>query len=279
MNARALVNVGLVVAVAAAAAVLYFKPQQAPQDSFPVVPVPLEQLQRIEITRSRSAPIVLERSAHVWKMKAPVEARVDEIAMGRVLDIARLRASNPLSVDNLSRFELDKPWAKMRFDQHAVEFGMTNGLTQELYLRSGNHVYAVPARMAAAVVAGPAKLLAHQLFGPDEKPVAFRLERFALRHDGTRWQLDPDDPGLSQDDLLRWVEQWRLAGSVVTQPRSSSPSAEKIMVELRDARVITFSVSARVPDLILQREDEALEYHLPARLAAVLLKSPSATAK
>ena len=194
-----------------------------------------------------------------------------------MLDVARSRTSVRLPVGNLARFELDRPWAQIRFGPHEVDFGVVNDLTRELYVRSGDHVYAVSQSLAAAVPGTAAKLLAHRLFGPDEVPIAFTLGKFSLRHDGTRWLLDPHDPGLSQDDLVRWVEQWRHASSVVTQPSANAAVTETVAIELRDTRKIAVGVVARVPELVLLRDDEALQYHLPAHLAAPLLSSPGAS--
>ncbi len=284
MNARSLLNIALTLAVIAAAAGLYFRPLQEAEASHPLIPIAAETLRRIEIQRtpgpdSGPAPaIVLERRDAGWRMTSPHAARLDEIALGRVLDVARLRSSTRMAAGDRARFELDKPWASIRFDQHVVGFGTTNALTQELYLASGEYVYAVSARFAAAVPAIPAKLLAHRMFAADEMPRAIGLERFALRHDGTRWQLEPADPGLSQDDLVRWVDQWRLASSVSTQPSTAGQWFERITVELSDGRAIMFAVTQRTPDLVLVREDEALAYHLPARLAEILLAPPNAPA-
>ena len=142
-------------------------------------------------------------------------------------------------------------------------------MTQELYLRSADHVYAVPARLAAAIPGNPAKLLAHRLFAPEEQPVAFEFKDFSVRHDGVRWLLSPPDPSLSQDDLIRWVDRWRLASSVVTQPAGSKAQrGESIRIELRDARTIVLGIHERTPDLVLLREDELLQYHFAASQAA-----------
>lgn len=277
MNPRLLLNIALAAAVAATAAGLYLLPREEDADtSYALVPVAAETLRRIEIQRGSSPSVVLERGETAWRMSAPYAARLDEIALGRLLDLTRLRTPARMTPGDRARFELDQPWASVRFDQHVIEFGATNALTQELYLASGEYVYAVPARAAAAVPSVPARLLAHRLFAADETLVAIALARFSLRHDGTRWQLDPPDPGLSQDDLVRWVDQWRLAGSVTTQPAADERSQERITVELRGGRAITLDVVQRLPDLVLVRGDEALAYHLPARLADVLLSPPNA---
>lgn len=279
MGTRTILNLALAIAVVAIAAALYFKPKVESRDapaSYALIAEPLQNLRRIEVQRLREPAIALERDGNHWRMQKPLIARLNEVQLGRLLDIARLRATVRLRADDLARFELDKPWAQIRFDQHVVEFGATNQLTQELYLRSGDHVYAVPPRLAAAIPGNVSSWLAHRVLGADEQPIAFEFARFSLRHDGTRWQLAPNDPGLSQDDLMRWVEQWRSASSVVTQPASASTRSESVAIELRDARKIILDVVARTPDLVLLRHDEKLQYHLPAGLAATLLTSPSA---
>jgi hypothetical protein len=281
LSSRTILNIVLAAAIAAIAAALYFKPKSETADtltSYPLIAEDLQNVHRIEIQRLREQAVVLERNGAQWRMRTPLAALFDEVQVSRVLDVARLRATARLRAEDLGRFELEQPWARVKFNEHLVEFGATNQLTQELYLRSGEYVYAVPPQMAAAIPGNVARWLAHRLLDPDERPVAFELARFSLRHDGTRWLLAPNDPGLSQDDLVRWVEHWRSASSVVTQPATLSASSESITIELRDARKIEFAVVARTPDLVLLRQDEKLQYHLPASLGELLLASPSAAA-
>ena len=278
MNSRWTLNIGLLLAVALAAATLYVKPRPSEQQSFRLVPAQVERLSRIEIARGLDTHIVLVRTAENWRMETPVAARLDETTLARLLDLTRLETPLRFPTDDLARYALDKPWARVRFNQHVVEFGMTNTVTQELYAKNGEYVYAIPARLAGAIPASAAKLLAHRLFGADEIPIAFRLSRFSLRHDGVRWQLEPPDPGLSQDDLVRWVEQWRLASSLTTQPGARPTAGDSAVVQLRDGRSITFTVVARVPNLVLHRDDEGLEYHFPSRMETFFLASPNVAA-
>ena len=281
MNSRTALNIGAAVIALALGAFLYFFPSRDrpdPKALFALVPERIEDLSRIEIERRGQKAIVLERSDRQWRMTTPHAARLDEIQLARILDVARFRGMQRMGADDLGRFELDKPWAQIRFTGPAVDFGTTNSVTQELYLRSGEHVYAVPSRLAAAVSGNAAKLLAHRLFAADEQPVSFELKKFSVRHDGVRWLLTPPDPSLSQDDFIRWVDRWRLASSVVTQPAGSKKQrGESIRIELRDARTIVLGIHERSPDLVLLREDELLQYHFAASQAAALLAAPNAS--
>ena len=112
------------------------------------------------------------------------------------------------------------------------------------------------------------------MFGPDEQPVAFRLERFSVREENGRWRLQRGGAAASQDDLMRWVDHWRLASSIITQPQTQSKARGSVEIELRDGRTIALRIVALNPDFVLRREDEGLEYHFPSRLAGVLLASP-----
>jgi hypothetical protein len=281
MNSRTALNVGVAAIAAAIAAFLYFSPPHDPsasQQHFALIPERAEDLKRIEIERRGQSAIVLERSDREWRMAAPRTARLDEVQLSRVLDVARFRAMQRMDAGDLARFELDKPWAQVRFNGHAVDFGTTNAVTQELYLRSGEHVYAVPSRLAAAVPGNAAKLLAHRLFAPAEQPVSFAFKKFSVRHDGVRWQLDPPDPSLSQDDLIRWVDRWRFASSIVTQPAEKTQAPESVRIELRDARTVVLGIIEQTPNLVLLRDDELLQYHFPASEAGMLLAAPNAPA-
>ena len=277
-NSRSLLNIALLVLVAVAGAVLYFKPEPEPVERYAILPNALEDVRRIELERARGMRITLTRESGQWRMQAPVPGRLEAIVLARVLDIGRARTTQRMPASDLGRFELDEPWARVRFDSHVIEFGMTNPLTRELYVKSGEHVYALPARYSANIPGDASKLLAHRLFGPGEQAVAFRLERFSVREENGRWRLDPDGDGVSQDDLLRWVDHWRLASSIITQSQTDAPARGSIEVDLRDGRTIRFRIAATTPDLVLRREDERLDYHFPSRLAGVLLASPAALA-
>jgi hypothetical protein len=273
-----LLNAVLLALVAVAGAILYFRPEPEPAERYPILSTTLESVRRIEIERASGMRIVLVREGGQWRMQAPVPGRLEAIALARVLDIGRARATQRMPAADLGRFDLDQPWARVRFDSQVVEFGLTNPLTQELYVKSGEHVYLLPVRYSINVPSDVSKLLAHRLFAPGEQPVAFRLERFSAREENGRWRLEPGGDSVSQDDMLSWVEQWRLASSIITQPQTDARARGSIEVDLRDGRTLRFLVTATAPDLVLRREDERLEYHLPSRLAGVLLASPADSA-
>jgi len=275
MNARTLLNIGLAVLIAVMA-VLYFKPPPARDEAHRLLATPASEVREIEIKRANTPPMALRRDTSGWRMMAPVQARLDELTLARTLELVRVTSQSRFAASDLARYGLDKPWATVTINAESIEFGSSNELTRELYLKRGEFVYAVPARIAAAVPADPAKLIAHRLFDGSEKPRGFQLARFSVTYGESRWLLEPADPGLSQDDLIRWTDAWKYVTSIITQPLTAAPQGESIRVALEDNRVIELKVIRRTPDLVLARLDEGLEYHLPARLAESLLAPPNA---
>lgn len=272
-DSRWRVNLALGAIAVVVAALLYLRPGTSPEPRHAVLPVALETIQRIEIERSGMPRIVLAREGGQWRMQLPTPARLDEIGLARLLDIARAHSQTRMAASELERFGLDQPWARLHYDGHRVVLGSSNALTGELYLMSGEYVYPVPVQLASGVPAHPARLLSHRLFAPDEQPVAFHFERFSVQERAGRWELDPPDAAASQDDLLRWVDQWRLASSMLTQPQSDAKLRGKLEVRLRDGRSVRLRIG-RSSAFVLLREDEGLEYHFLPRLADVLLAAP-----
>ena len=50
-------------------------------------------------------------------------------------------------------------------------------------------------------------------------------------------------------------------------------------LEVRDARTVVLGVVERAPNLVLQRDDELLQYQFPASYLATLLAAPNASIK
>lgn len=275
MSSRALLNLVMLAAVVAAAALLHTRqpPDDEARSGHALVPVAPTDLRSITIARTDGPPIELRRDEDQWEMRRPVKARLEETALARLLDLSRLQVGSRLPADDLARYGLDNPWARVRFEQHELAFGSTNTVTEELYVMSASAVFAIPARSATAIPGTPSRLIAHRMFSPRDVPEAITLAEFRVRHDGSRWNIEPPDPSLSQDDLIRWIDRWRHASSIATQPGTAADAAD-VVVQLRDGRRLEFAIKARVPDLVLHRRDEGLDYHFTAG-QSVLLSAPS----
>jgi hypothetical protein len=276
-----IVNLLLLIGVAGLAAYAIWgrKGEDAPGHA--IAAVQAAEVKRVVIEPRNGKGMILEKQGEDWFLAQPVQARADRGQVDRLLDLLSAKSREKLPATDLQRFELDTPELKVSFDGHAVAFGTTNPLSQDQYVLSGDGVYLLSAYYRSLVPQSPERVLTHALFRREEKPVAFVLKGFRVEQRDAKWALSPaparaqDQP--SADDLNRWVDDWRLASSLLTQPAGGKPAAETIEVRLADGRALKLGVRQREPELVLVRPDEKLSFYFSGEMARRLLGPPLAT--
>jgi hypothetical protein len=269
-------NAALLAAVVALAAFIHFKPVKDAPVEHPLSALKPAESRSIRIERAGAQPILLDRKQDSWIITAPFTARADDMRVRQLLEILEARAANRLAAADLARFELERPAVQVTVDGQSFGFGMVSPVTREQYVLTSGAVYAVSPRYGAALPAGAADLASHQLFAPGEDPVRIALRNFTVeQRDGT-WVLSGAPRDLSQDDLIRWVEQWRMAAAARVGPLARAKALAEIRIRLKDGGAFTLALLAREPELVLARPDEKLQYHFLADAGKRLLSLPNA---
>lgn len=277
MTKAAALNLGLLAAVAALAALAYLKPARETPAEYALSTQKPAEVAAVRIERRDAPAIALEKSGEAWLITAPFRARADGFAVTRLLTVLEARSRERLPAAELGRFDLDPPAVRLTLGGQSFGFGSINPLTREQYVATQDAVYMVPPRHGAAVPAQAAALASRQLFGPGEAPVALRFREFALTKGGGKWVLAPPGAEASQDDFNRWVDEWRLATALSVQPYARQPPAGEIAVDLNDGRKLALAILAREPGLVLLRCDENLQYHFAPETGKRLLAPPAGT--
>jgi hypothetical protein len=278
MSRATLVNVVLTLLVAGLVLFLYLRPRPGAAPELTLSSLDPEQVTRIRVERD-GPPLLIEKRDGHWYLVEPYRARADAFRVRQLLDLLAAKASRQLAATDLARFDLERPATRVVFDDRAIGFGTVNELSNEQYVAAGDSVYLIPLRHAAALPQEAKDVTGRQLFGPEEQPVAIALggTRMALQ-DGI-WRLHPEAPGLSQDDLNRWADDWQGAASLLTQQGPGASSGETITVTLKNGATVRLTIAQREPELVLRREDEGLHYHFAAAVGKRLLTPPSADSK
>lgn len=81
---------------------------------------------------------------------------------------------------------------------------------------------------------------------------------------------------LSQDDINRWVDDWRQASALHAAPFVHGKPVGEISVYLKNGKKLTLGILQREPELVLLRTDEKLQYYFVATVAKRLLLPPGA---
>lgn len=275
MSRAGWLNAALAVIVLALGAFFYFRPAQDAAVEYPLSALKLHEARSLRIERAGAAPILLDRKQDAWFISAPFTARADASRVQQLLAIVEARAVHRLPAGDRGRFGLEQPEARIIVDGQPFSFGMVSDITREQYVMAGDAVYAVHPRYGAALPVSAVHMASHQLFGADESPVRIALKDFAVEQRGGKWTLAPGFGDLSQDELLRWVDEWRLASALRVEPRSAARARDEIRIQLKNGGGFTLGVLSREPELVLARSDEKLQYRFRAELAKRLLSPPN----
>lgn len=230
---------------------------------------------RIAIDRKGLPPFVLEKDkADRWVQSAPFPARTDASKAPRLLDLLGAQAKVTFPAQNLARFELDEPFARMTIDDQVFAFGSVNSVTNEQYVLTGDTVFVVSPVHGFALPTQVDSLASHLLLADDEVPMAFSLSGITIEMRDGKWVRTPalpDDEKRSQDDFQRWAEEWRYASSLATRVRAGPLKGDTVRITLRNGRTIELRILARTPETRLLRTDENLEYVFPPDTGTRLL--------
>lgn len=269
-------NALLAVAVATLGAWAYFKPAKDAPVEYPLSALKSSEAASIHIERPGAAPISMEKKAGAWSMTAPFAARGDESRVQRLLEILEAKAAHKLATTDLARFELERPQARVTIGRQAFSFGMVSPVTREQYVLTDGSVFAAHPRYGSSLPADAGELASRRLFGPGETPVRIQSKAFTVEQRDGKWVQTPEAKDSSQDDFVRWTEEWRHATALLVGPYARGKALEEIRIQLKEGGALTLGVLEREPQLVLLRPDEKLQYHFRPEIAKRLLSQPNA---
>ncbi len=231
------------------------------------------------VTAGAPGSIVIERSGADWRISEPFPARAEVFVINRLLELLDARAAEKFPAEGLARYGLNEPSVKVTIDHQLFSFGAFNDMSREQYVQSGDGVYLLPLRYAAALPKNPYDLVAKQLFAADEAPIAFDFGSFKVTQEegksALEWKtttLPKTDAG--PDDINRWIDEWRLAGALKVQAPTQRKPAGALQVLLKNGRTVIIRILERGANTVIARDDQQFEYLLSAPVAARLLAPP-----
>lgn len=269
------INVALLTAVAALALFAYLKPRQG-QLEHKLSTLKAGDARTIKIEIAGGARIALERAASGWRLSAPFAARADDFQSQRLLEVLDAASKDRFPAAGLARFDLNEPNARLTINQQAFSFGAVNPMTREQYVLTQDGIYLIALRYGAALPKNALQLVNRQLFAAEEAPVALEFKEFRLEQQDGKWVMSPAVVDSSQDDVNRWIDEWRLATALAVLPMSNRKPLATIKVRLRNGNDVALAVLQREPELVLARSDQPFEYQFAGEAAKRLLAPPAA---
>jgi hypothetical protein len=283
MTTRGLLNLLLLLGVAALAAVAFYQPGIVPAPP-PVKLTTLspQQISRIHIERAGKAPITLQKQDGHWRITEPRQLPADD---GHVNSLLRLVqetsfARFPAKPKELYKYKLDKPAATLTLDNNVFAFGDIDPINGRRYVLFAGTVHLITDMYFYQLDADPPAFVnTHPL--PDKATItALTLPDLALTQNAQgHWQVQPDKPGISADAIQTLVDAWQNTTALWVKQYTPGTAQGSITVQLKaPAQALRFDIMARQPELILARPDLGLQYHFSAESAKALLELPAPAA-
>lgn len=276
MKPRLLLNLALLAAIVLLGAFAWLGRRQPAADTHRISGLDPAAVASVRVERPGQPPVALERRGGAWRMTSPLSARAEPIQVQRLLGFLGATSRQRLPARELERFDLDRPVARITADGEIFSFGSLNPVAGGQYVQAGDWVYLVDRRHTAEALLPASRLLSPRLLAEEEVPVGFELGEVALKQTDGKWLLEPaPDTQVSQDDLNRWVQEWRLAlAQQVGSLAADAKPVSTLRISLVGGTVITVEVRAREPETVLARPDEKLEYRFPTVVGDRLLTPP-----
>lgn len=283
MTSRSLLNLALFAAVVSLALWVYFKPKpQGDTQEYRISSLSAENAQSLRVER-QGMSLALQKLGERWHLMQPLQGRADEIKVARILEVLSATSHHRFPSTDLERFDLVQPSVRLHIGNESFSFGGLAPITNEQYVASGESVYLLAPRYAAALPRQLVDLLSPRLLAENEIPTAFELENIKIVQQDGNWRITPEKPSLTltQNELNHWVQAWQQAYATgltlsVNELDQAAAGKQAIKITLRDGNVVQLIILQQQPELILLRVDAALRYRFPGESGKRLLDPYSA---
>ena len=278
MASRALLNLGLLLALALLVLLLVYEPGREPAGE----PAPLTGLRATDITgvtlaRAGREELRLYREGEDWYLDGDPPLLAEASQVRQLLRLVREPVQRQYAAADLdlARLGLGAEAARILFDEALeLRFGATDPLDNLRYVQRDDQVYLIRDFYQHLVAAQAGHWISRRLLPGDAAIQALELPDLALRRDEAgHWQPRPERPDLDSDVLVALVERWRQASALrVERAGLREPGLwVRVGLEGRDPPV-EFQVRQVGDEWRFLRADLGLEYRLDDHTARRLLQ-------
>ncbi|HSC48456.1 MAG TPA: DUF4340 domain-containing protein [Gammaproteobacteria bacterium] len=278
LSARSKLNLVLALLVVGLAALVYFKPGSKPStvEQAPAL-FPAASVTDIRIARGNGPAYELKRAKDGWQLVAPLALRADDYLLQDLLsEIGSAHSARryPVAGADLGKYGLDKPVLRLWVNGVEADFGGTEPLENNHYVKDGGNVDLVGGLLFYR--------LDHEVYWWADKhllPAGSHITGLELPHatlmqdKGGKWQLYPAEPKVTADMLQRLVDDWQAAQAVsVAALGKGKPDGEVALSLAGQAEPLRFQILNDENFFVLARPDLGLQYELDGQTRYTLIK-------
>jgi hypothetical protein len=279
MSSRNLLNLVLLVVVAALVAVAVFKPGKKTPPVTRLTSLSASAVHKITISRPGAEQVVLEKQDGKWRMLAPYKIAADGFKADSITELAKAKANAhyPITKDeDLKPYGLDKPRISVTFnDKDKLEFGGIETLKYQRYIRSGDTLFVIFDRYFSSISNPPAEFVDHTLLPGKPSIDKLVLPKLSLSRQGDHWQAQPPVKELSNDQVNELLENWRDAHASDVHKYTPEKNAQQVKVYIKGQdKPVVFDLLYENKQISLGRADLGLKFSFTPEIGKNLLSLP-----
>lgn len=274
MRKRTLSNIVLLVVAASLAVFIVIAPDKVERlEHDPLSSENPRAISHVRLELAAGEAIELMRVDGSWHLLEPMRIAANDFRIKTLLRVlaAPVRLRIDASAQQLARFGLVSPRARMLLDGKEILFGDTEPIHGRRYLLYNGEIVLVDDNYFSHLSSSAANFVDPALLGPDPNLQSIELPSMRIYRHAGDWRLDSDDPNVSADEITRLVDSWRGAQATAVRPYEQSLDWNgEIRVKLADGSM-AFDLARTEYELILGRAELGIQYHLTKATGARLL--------
>lgn len=274
MTSRTLLNLLMLAAVLALAAITFFKPGIEPEAELPpITALDSAKVQRIGIERGDTA-LILERRDAGWWITGDPAVPADPVQVDMLLRLPGERPERSYAAADLDlvQLKLDPGRPRVRLDTTEFVFGDTDPLQGLRYVQVGDRVHLIRDSYQNLLQGGRTQLTSRRLLPEGADITALDLPGLTLRkRDDGGWDVDPAPEQLSADAPQKLVQAWINTSALWVRSYQPAEGGKPVTLTLSDGTQLRFELRQAEGETLLARPDLGLQYQLPEESARPLL--------
>ena len=206
-------------------------------------------------------------------MEAPYQLPAHDFRVQNLLGLLSATAEKTYQANDLElqQFGLEPPRAIIRFDNTEIQFGKTNPVNQQRYIKVDDQLFLLKEQLYPLISSQPSSFVDISPLPKNINIQKISLPDFSIyKNDQGHWQSDNATQNQA-DRIQHLIENWQSVQAFGVHGYMQRTSLGKITIDHKDG-----SIQFDEPWLILARADAGVEYHFDAGLKNKLLQLPEA---
>lgn len=264
MQSRLIINSGLAVFLVALLGIVFFGPASNNEENkLKITSLDKNNVTKITILRE-AGDIVLIKKNDAWFMQSPHNIRGHTFRINSLLNLVELESNNSYNINdlNIKKFGLDKPRAKIKFNNILIEFGKSNPINYQRYLKVDKKIFLINDGLYSLISSQPTSFVDLALLSKTDKIQKLVLPELTIFKDKNNvWKTRPENIA-SADDIQKLLQNWQFASAFGVHAYMPRKNLGNIDITLKNGKTLSFEITDNDPWLILAQKDLAIEYHL-----------------